>query len=292
MSAIILSGREVRDTLTPELTKRIRALPFTPALAVIQVGDRPDSTSYIKAKKTFADKVGVKMKHIQVPENTLPEPLTKIIEQCNADKTVQGIVVQLPLSAGLDREAVINAIDPGKDTDALTSYSMKRWQGGETGALLPATARGVREIMAYYRIDLSGRQVCVVGRSDLVGKPVAAMCFAAGAKVTVCHSKTSDLAAETRKADVLIVAAGRPGLIGREHVKDGAVVIDIGINKVTGERLEDEIPGTRLVGDVDLDAVKDTASAITPVPGGVGPMTVLALFENLIDLCYDPDSKH
>jgi methylenetetrahydrofolate dehydrogenase (NADP+)/methenyltetrahydrofolate cyclohydrolase len=198
----------------------------------------------------------------------------------------------------LDRSAVINAIDPAKDVDALTSTSVAKWQEGRNGnsgrnnsgdgyakCIMPATARGVRELLENYKIDLNGKKVTVVGRSDLVGKPIAAMCRNAGATVTVCHSKTVDLVADTKNADILIVAVGKPKLIGKEHINSRQVVIDVGINTILGEKLDDEIPGKRLVGDVDFEAVKDIVSAISPVPGGVGPMTVLALFENLVDLC-------
>ena len=285
MSATILDGRAAREALIPGLIERIKSLSFVPTLAIIQVGDRPDSTSFIGAKKSFAKKIGVTVKHIQVPESVSQQKLIGIVRECNADKDIHGIIVQLPLPVSLDRRAVIEAIDPRKDADALTSYRVERWSKGGEDALLPATARGIREILAHYRIALSGKRVCVVGRSDLVGTPIAAMCRDAGAAVTVCHSKTLDLPAETKKADILIVAAGKPGLIGKEHVHQGQIVIDVGINTVHGEKLEDEVEGKKLVGDADFEAVKGIVSAITPVPGGVGPMTVLALFENLVDLC-------
>jgi methylenetetrahydrofolate dehydrogenase (NADP+)/methenyltetrahydrofolate cyclohydrolase len=285
MSTLILDGRATREALMPELIKRTQALSFTPTLCIIQVGDRPDSTAFIRAKKAFAKKIGVKEKHIQVTESIPQSELIDIIRECNADKAIQGIIVQLPLPIHIDREVIIDAIDPKKDVDALTAFNVKRWFEGREDAIMPATARGVRTLLKQYKIDLFGKKVTVIGRSMLVGKPIITMCLNENATVTVCHSKTPDLVKHTKTADVLIVAAGKSGLIQAKHVKKGQAVIDVGINTVTGEKLDDEIEGTRLVGDVDFSKVHKRVAAITPVPGGVGPMTVLSLFENLIDLC-------
>lgn len=282
---LILDGRKTRDALVPELIEKIKALSFTPTLAIIQVGERSDSTSYINAKKSFAKKIGVSVDHIQVPETTSEQEIINTIKKCNEDPHIHGIIVQLPLPLAISRDAVINSIDPKKDVDGLTPFWVKKWSKGEKDSILPATARGVSDLLKHYKIGLSRKKVCVVGRSALVGTPIAAMCRREGAEVVVCHSKTADLAEETKKADIVIVAVGKPGLIGVAHVKPGQVIIDVGINSVMGEKLEDEVADKKIVGDVDFDAVKDVVSAITPVPGGVGPMTVLALFENLIDLC-------
>jgi methylenetetrahydrofolate dehydrogenase (NADP+)/methenyltetrahydrofolate cyclohydrolase len=285
MKTTILDGRATREKLLPELIKRVKALSFTPTLAIIQVGDRPDSTAFIKAKKAFAAKIGVVQKLIQVKENIPQSELIEIIKENNNDKTVNRIIVQLPLPIQLDRDAVIDAVDPKKDVDALTAFNVKRWLEGREDALLPATARGIRELLNEYKIELFGKKVTVIGRSMLVGKPIVTMCLNENATVTVCHSKTPDLAKETKKADVLIVAAGKPGLIQSKHIHKKQIVIDVGINTATGEKLDEEIEGAKLIGDVDFAKVSKKVSAITPVPGGVGPMTVLALFENLIDLC-------
>ena len=282
MSAKILDGRKTREALMPGLIAKIKALPCAPILAIIQVGDRPDSTSFIGAKQNFAKKLGIQVKHIKLAENVPQSDLIEHIKSLNSDKTVQGIIVQLPIPAHLERNTVINAIEPSKDVDALTPTNVSKWQKGES--IIPATARGVRELLDLYKISLKGKKVAVVGRSDLVGKPIASMCMNEGAAVTVCHSKTPDLAAETKGADIVIVAVGKPRLIGKDHVSSGQVIIDVGINTIEGEKLDDEIPGKKLVGDVDFEAVKDVVSAISPVPGGVGPMTVLAFFENLVDL--------
>jgi len=284
MSTLILDGCAVRDARLAELKKAIQGLAKKPVLAIIQVGDRPDSNSYIKAKSLFAEKIGVNVKHVRLAEDIREEELIAKVRECNEDDIVKGIIVQLPLPIELDQDAVIEAIAPHKDVDGLTSFNVKRWLEGREDAILPATTRGVKELLEYYKIDLFGKRAVVVGRSMLVGKPLAAFCLNENASVTICHSKTADLADVTKKADILIVAAGKPGLITAAYVREGAVVVDVGTNTVKGDKLEDEIAGRKLVGDVAFDEVKDIASAISPVPGGAGPMTVLALFENLLEL--------
>ena len=284
MSTLILDGCAVRDARLAELKKAIQGLAKKPVLAIIQVGDRPDSNSYIKAKSLFAEKIGVNVKHVRLAEDIREEELIAKVRECNEDDIVKGIIVQLPLPIELDQDAVIEAIAPHKDVDGLTSFNVKRWLEGREDAILPATTRGVKELLEYYKIDLFGKRSVVVGRSMLVGKPLAAFCLNENASVTICHSKTADLADVTKKADILIVAAGKPGLITAAYVREGAVVVDVGTNTVKGDKLEDEIAGRKLVGDVAFDEVKDIASAISPVPGGAGPMTVLALFENLLEL--------
>lgn len=285
MSATIISGIEARDAHFKTLKERLGTLMHVPTMTIIQIGQRPDSTSFIRGKKRFGDKLGVITNHIEVDESISQPELIELIEKCDKDKNIHGIIVQLPLPLHLDRDTIINTISPHKDVDALTATNVARWLEGVEDAILPATARGVRELLAHYNISLFNAHVVILGRSDLVGKPLAAMCVNEGANVMVCHSKTPDLISETMRADILISAVGKPNLIQAKHVKKGAVVIDVGINTVKGEKLEDEVEGTKLVGDVDFDAVKEIASAISPVPGGVGPMTVLALFENLVDLC-------
>lgn len=285
MSASILSGRITRDALIPGLIERVKVLGRAPVLSIIQVGNRPDSTSYIKMKKSFGEKIGVEVSLIKLAETISQEELIKAIEYSNADESVDGVIVQLPLPEHLNRDAAIQAIDPAKDVDGLTPLQVKAWMAGEEKAVVPATARGVMTLLKYYKIELAGKKVVVVGRSMLVGKPIAAMCMKEKADVAVLHSKTTDLAAETRKAEVIIVAVGKPNLIGRDQVKEGQIIIDVGINTVKGEKLEDEVEDTKLVGDVDFEAVKDIVAALSPVPGGVGPMTVFCLFENLLDLC-------
>lgn len=272
----ILDGRKTREELLPGLLEKIKKLKKVPTLAIIQVGDRPDSTAFIRAKKSFAAKIGVKEKHIQLPEHSSEDDIIHAVRKCNDDGSIQGIIIQLPLPEGISRDAVIDAIDPNKDADGLTAFNIKKWLEGRDDAVVPATARGIREMLEHYDIDLKGKRVAVIGRSMLVGKPIAAMCLNENATITICHSKTADLSLETKAADIIIVAAGKPGLIGKDHVKAGQVVVDVGISRTADGKL---------AGDVHFTEVEPIVAAISPVPGGVGPMTVFALFENLIDLC-------
>ena len=278
--AIILDGRVVRAARKQILIERIKEMiknAGAPCMAIIQIGSRGDSSAYINAKRKFAAEIGVTERHIQLPESTGEQEVLTLIDELNHDARVQGIIMQLPLPAGLNQDRIIDAIAPAKDIDGLTATNVKKWLGAEqTGAMVPATARGVKELLDFYNISFTGKKVVMVGRSLLVGKPIAALALAANATVTVCHSKTVDLPAITREADILIVAIGKARYIGPSYVKNGQVVIDIGTNTTDAGSL---------VGDVDFDAVKDIVGAITPVPGGVGQMTVLALFENLIDAC-------
>ncbi len=274
MSATLLSGRAVRDARIPQLIEQVKRLSCVPKLTIIQVGDRSDSAVFIKAKQAFAKKVGVETEYIHVPETISQADLISKIRVCNTDDSIHGIIVQLPLPQHIERESVIEAIDPRKDTDGLTLVNYKKLQTGDPTGIVPATARGIQELFDFYGIPLKGKKVAVVGRSYLVGTPIALVCKNAGAEVTVCHSQTKDVAIKTKEADIVIVAVGKLGLIGPDHLKPGHIVIDVGINRM---------PDGALKGDVDFDAVKDMVAAITPVPGGVGPMTVLALMENLVD---------
>lgn len=267
---ILLDGKTARAHYASLLEKRIKELSFVPCLVILQVGNRTDSDSYIKAKKSFAQKIGVNEIHINFDENISQEELIEAIKKYNADESVNGIIVQLPLPPRINSEIVLNLINPKKDIDGLNCATK----------FLPATARGIKELIKFYKIELAGKKVTVVGRSKLVGKPTAKMCHEEGAIVTVCHSKTENMAQKTKDADILIVAIGKPNLVGKEYVKEGQIVIDVGITRHSEGKL---------VGDVDFNEVKDLVQMITPVPGGVGQMTVLALFENLIDACYDSD---
>lgn len=288
MTALILDGKKIRDEAIPALVAEVKEITASrgrvPTLAIIQVGERDDSNSYIKGKKSFADKIGATVKHIQVPENTSQSDLIDQVKKLNEDVSVDGIIVQLPLPLSIDSDNVIDTILPTKDVDSLTAFNVKKWLDGNEDVCLPATAAGIRRLLGYYKIDLFGKKVVVVGRSTLVGKPIIAMCLNENATVTVCHSKTKDLPTETKSADIVIVVTGKPGVVSASGVREGQVIIDVGINTVFGEKLDDEIVDKKLVGDVDFDAVLPVVAAITPVPGGVGPMTVLALFENLLHL--------
>ncbi len=268
---IILDGRKTKEFYTSLLIEKIKKMSFIPCIVILQIGNRADSNSFIKSKKIFAQKIGVKEIHIQLDENIDEKTLIEIINKYNRDKSVNGIIVQLPLPAHLDSEKIINNIDSKKDIDGLTNGSK----------FIPATARGIKELLKYYNIDLLNKKVTVVGRSNLVGKPVAKMCAGQGAIVNVCHSKTIDLMSETKNSDILIVAIGKPHFFDEKYIKKDQIVIDIGITK------DKDI----IKGDVDFERVKDLVSMITPVPGGVGQMTVLALFENLVDSCYNIENK-
>ncbi len=282
--SIILSGKIARDELKKSLVAKIRSLRdergVSLVLAIIQVGDRADSTAYVNAKKRFASEIGVLVKLVPFGESIGQKEIIDEIKALNQDKGIAGIIVQLPLPKDMDEQIILDTVVPSKDADAV---------------LYPATARGIGELLDFYEIPLMGKKVCVIGRSALVGTPIAVLCRARGAFVTVCHSKTTDLVKETRSADVIISAVGKPGLVGAEHVKAGQVVIDVGINEVCGDSLNKEIGRRKLVGDVDFEkvtAVLGEKGAITPVPGGVGPMTVLALFENLVDCAImSPESQ-
>jgi methylenetetrahydrofolate dehydrogenase (NADP+)/methenyltetrahydrofolate cyclohydrolase len=290
---IILDGKKARESLKGALMKRIKNMK--PCLAIVQVGERADSAAYISAKKKFAAEIGALERHIQLPESVKQDEVLRTVDGLNSDAAVHGIIVQLPLPPGIDRAAILNAIAPAKDVDGLSATSVERWSDTKNnsggGVLWPATTRGIRELLDFYGISLKNKKVAIVGRSNLVGKPTAAMCRAAGAQVTVCHRQTADLAHETAQADILIVAAGVPKLIGMQHVRPGQVVIDVGLSAVSSSDPNQKTSQKRpkkLVGDVDFDAVAPVlgdTGAITPVPGGVGAMTVLGLFENLADAC-------
>ncbi len=272
----LLDGKKVREARTPLLMEKIAALSFTPCLVIIQVGNREDSTAFISAKRAFAKKLGVKEIHVQLEEKATQDEVVKTIQKYNTDTDVHGIIIQLPLPIHMDPDAVIDKIDVCKDVDGLTSHNVKRWMNGRADGVTPATTRGIKELLDFYKIDLFGKKVVMIGRSSLVGKPTAFMCLNQNATVTICHSKTSGLEKETQKADVVIVAIGKPGFIGKKYLSKGQVVIDIGITR---------LPDGRLSGDVNFEEAKDLVEMITPVPGGVGQMTVLALFENLVEMC-------
>lgn len=264
----ILDGRVAREYYISLLKERVAKLSFSPCLVIIQVGNRADSDSFIKAKKSFAQRIGVKELHVQLDEKVSQDEVIENIKKYNVDDGVQGIIVQLPLPAHLNSDTIIDLINPKKDIDGLTSNTL----------FTPATAHGISQLFDFYKIELKDKKVTVIGRSKLVGTPIAHMCQKSGATVTVCHKGTEDIPSKTKTADIVIVAIGRPNFIDEKYVSSGQIVIDVGITRHLKEGL---------VGDVDFNKVKDIVGMITPVPGGVGQMTVLALFENLIDACYN-----
>jgi methylenetetrahydrofolate dehydrogenase (NADP+) / methenyltetrahydrofolate cyclohydrolase len=285
---ILLDGKKLRDLTVNRLKSEVvehlneRVVP-QPQLAVIQIGDLPESNAYISQKKFFAEKIGAKVLHKIHPNKISEAELVKEIVKLNKDKKVHGIIVQLPIPEGLDKQKIIDAIDSIKDVDGLTATNVKRLWTNDEKAVVPATALGVISLLQHYEIPVEGKRVVVVGRSTLVGKPLAFALINENATVTICHSYTKNLEEETRRADILIVAAGSARLITKNHVREEQTVVDVGINLV-GEagKPENEIQKKHMVGDVDFESVKNIVSAISPVPGGVGPMTVASLFHNLI----------
>lgn len=279
-SAQILDGKALAERIYGQLIQEIQQLQGKagrpPGLAVLMVGDNPASAAYVRGKERACAKVGIASFGRHFPAETTQQELEQVIQALNQDERVDGILVQLPLPDRLDAIALLHQIEPDKDADGLHPVNLGRLVRGEPG-LRSCTPAGVMRLLQEYQIDVKGKQAVVVGRSILVGKPLALMLLEADATVTIAHSRTSDLAAMTRTADILVAAVGRPELICAEMVKPGAVVIDVGIN-----RIEDGTGKSRLIGDVQFEAVKHVAESITPVPGGVGAMTVAMLLQNTV----------
>ena len=278
-TAQILDGKALAERIYADLKQRIQALQpqigRAPGLAVLMVGDNPASAAYVRNKERACAKVGIASFGQHFPANTSLAELEKVIQALNQDDRVDGILVQLPLPEHLDSVALLHQIDPDKDADGLHPVNLGRLVRGEPG-LRSCTPAGVMRLLQEYQIALKGKQVVVVGRSILVGKPLALMLLEADATVTIAHSRSQNLPAITKSADILISAVGRPGLITDVMVKPNAVVVDVGINRVEDDK------GSRLVGDVDFKSVQSVAQFITPVPGGVGPMTVAMLLQNTV----------
>jgi methylenetetrahydrofolate dehydrogenase (NADP+) / methenyltetrahydrofolate cyclohydrolase len=262
---------QVRAQVAQDVAEWTERTGRAPGLATILVGDDPASAVYIAGKRKASAEVGIADLHRHLPASTAQAEVAELIEQLNADPEVSGILLQLPVPDGLEGTALTGLIAPEKDVDGLTPLSAGRLSQGTAG-LRPCTPSGVIELLDRYAVPIEGAEAVVVGRSDLVGKPLAFLLLQRNATVTMCHSRTRDLAAVCRRADILVAAVGVPRLIGAEHVKPGATVIDVGMN-----RLSDG-----LVGDVDFDAAAAVAGLITPVPGGVGPMTIAMLLRNTL----------
>ena len=272
MTARIIDGRAVAAALRAETATRVAALSFRPGLVVVLVGDNAASQVYVRSKDRAATAMGIAARTIRLPTATGQAELLAVVRELNTDATVDGILIQLPLPAHIGTEAVLDAIDPAKDVDGLTPTNAGLLAAGRRG-LVPCTPLGVMKLLAAADVTLAGARALVLGRSVLVGRPMAAMLTGADATVTLAHSRTRDLAAECRRAEVLVAAVGRPGMVRGDWVAHDAVVIDVGINRTEA--------GT-LVGDVAYAEVAPHAGAITPVPGGVGPMTIACLLENTL----------
>lgn len=285
LSAVLISGKDVSESIYSELKVRIEALRAkgtVPGLAVVLVGEDPASQVYVRMKGKKCEELGMHSVTVIMPEDTTQAELLAKVGEINADKSIHGFLVQLPLPKHIDEKAVINAIDPRKDVDCFHPVNVGKMLIGEP-EYLPATPAGVQQMLVRSGIETAGKHVVVIGRSNIVGKPMAAMMMQKGAgadsTVTVVHSRTKDLPAITRQADILIAAIGKARFVTADMVKEGAAVIDVGTNKIDDPTAKN---GSRLVGDVDFEAVKEKASHITPVPGGVGPMTICMLMANTV----------
>ncbi len=274
MAATLLDGKQVAAAVLDEVRERAGVLSRQPVLATILVGDDPASRTYIRSKRRRASESGIASVHHDLPANASQGEVTGLIKTLNNDSAVDGILLQLPLPGGLDGEAAVMEIDPAKDADGLHPANLGALVMDRPG-LVPCTPAGCLRILDFYDIPVRGAEAAVVGRSFLVGRPLALLLAARGtdATVTIAHSRTRDLAEVTRRADIVVAAAGSPGMITAEYVRPGAVVIDVGINRA---------PDGRLVGDADYESVSEAAFALTPVPGGVGPMTVAMLMRNTV----------
>lgn len=260
---MLIDGKKLRDKRFRELKKKVSKMKNKPVLVIIQVGDKKESTIYINQKIKFGKKLGVGVEHYQLKNNVDFKFMKKLIGDFNDDPEISGIIVQLPLPKKLNAKRVVNLVDPKKDVDGLVKGSK----------FIPATAKGIGTILEENKISLKNKNITVLGRSFLVGGPIAELMKSRGAKVTVCHSKTKNNKEKSQKADILISATGKPSLVKKDWTNKDQVIIDVGITKTKDG----------LKGDVDFEAVNNDVKAITPVPGGVGPMTVLSLFENLVD---------
>jgi len=275
MTAQIISGKELSQQKREEMKKEVEWLKskgITPGLAVIIVGNDPASQTYVRGKQRACEEIGIHSVLIEMEESTSEEELLAKIDELNQDDSIHGILVQLPLPKQINEQAVIEKISPDKDVDGFHPVNIGRMMTGQD-CFLPCTPHGIIELVKSKQIEIEGKHVVVVGRSNIVGKPVGQLFLKENATVTYCHSKTRNLENYTSQADILVVAAGRKHLISSEHVKEGAAVIDVGIHR---------LDNGKLTGDVDFESVKEKAAYITPVPGGVGPMTITMLLYNTI----------
>ena len=293
MTPTLIDGKKVAADVRARLVKEIEELKtagHTPGLAVVLVGDDPASQVYVGSKVKACAELGIYSQKWALPAETTQEELVQLIHQLNADERIHGILVQSPPPSHIDEEAVILNIDPRKDVDGFHPANVAKLVLEDESGFVPCTPLGCMELLAAYGIPTAGKHAVVIGRSMIVGKPMANLLVSkkANATVTIAHSRTADLPALCRTADILVAAVGRPEMVKADYVKPGAVVLDVGIN-----RIEDATRprGYRIVGDVDFEAVKDSCSSITPVPGGVGPMTIAMLMANTVKACRQQVAK-
>lgn len=282
--AKLLMGKEVSQRIKDEIKTQVQNLKeqgINPGLAVIIVGDDPASRVYVNNKKTACEYCGILSEEYALPENTSEEELLKLIDELNNRQDISGILCQLPLPKHIDEQAVINAINPNKDVDAFHPVNVGKIMTGDYD-FVPCTPAGVMELIKESGIDVTGKECVIVGRSNIVGKPMSMLLLHKNGTVTVCHSKTVDLAEKTKRADILVAAVGIPEFIKGDMIKEGAVVIDVGINRIAPKKL---------VGDVEFESAEKKAAAITPVPGGVGPMTIAMLMQNTLKAAIINQSK-
>jgi len=289
MSAKIIDGNAIAEQIRQEVAKEVEELKakgITPGLATILVGENPASQVYVRNKGKACEKVGIYSEQHTLPARVSEDELLKLIDALNNDQKINGILVQLPLPKHIDEIKVLNAISPDKDVDGFHPVNVGKFftikefeEMVQQRLFLPCTPHGVIELLVRSGVELSGQEAVVVGRSNIVGKPVAMLLLAKNATVTICHSRTKDLGEVCRRADILVAAIGKPEFIKADMVKEGVVVIDVGVNRLADTTSE---KGFKLVGDVDFEQVKEKASMITPVPGGVGPMTITMLLVNTI----------
>lgn len=268
---MILNGKEVALGIKEELKKEVSKITPKPSLVVIQVGDDSASNIYVNSKAKLALEIGYEFCHVKFNSDVTEEEIITKIEEINENDKINGVIVQLPIPKHLNANKIINKIDPIKDIDGLTELNAGKLLTGDA-SLVSCTPKGIITLLKHYNIELQGKHVVIVGRSNLVGKPLIGLCLNENATVTICHSKTKNLEEITKTADILIVAIGKSRFINEKYVKEGSIIVDVGINRVDG----------KLYGDVDFDSVFKKSSFITPVPGGVGPMTTISLMENVL----------
>jgi len=286
MDTKILDGKETAKRLREKMAVEVKELiskGITPGLGFVLVGDNPASQAYIRMKKKACAEVGIVSHNFVLPAETSQEELLKLIDELNSNKEIDGFIVQLPLPDHIDEDAIIAAIDPKKDVDCFHPMNVGKLCIGDTDGFFPCTPYGIVVLLKENGIDTEGKHVVIIGRSNIVGKPLANLLVqkrdGGNATVTVCHTRTKDIGELSRQGDIVVAAIGRPNTLTADMVSEGVVVVDVGINRVDDPEAKN---GYRLVGDVDFGAVSEKASAITPVPGGVGPMTIAMLLENCI----------